>query len=150
MISDFVQVVKPVFQEGKLLLKDVSKVWADYPADLHPWLLRLTEEFDLTCPLGDEEASIVPCLLPDEEPQVIVTSPPNYVWGYIGVSLSFLPSVSLSCLSVCLYTILRSIVFFFFVSTRSQQLQDQFCSNFIEKLNIKMYILYFGHSSLSL
>jgi len=53
-----------------MLLKDIGKVWANYPAELHPWLLRLTEEFDLTCPLPEEEASIVPCLLPDAEPAV--------------------------------------------------------------------------------
>lgn len=53
-----------------MLLKDIGQVWKAYPSELHPWLLRLTEEFDLTCPLPDEEASIVPCLLPDAEPKV--------------------------------------------------------------------------------
>lgn len=53
-----------------MLLDDINKVWDAYSTDLHPWLLRLTEEFDLTCPLPDEEASIVPCLLPDAEPKV--------------------------------------------------------------------------------
>ncbi|KAH3741006.1 hypothetical protein DPMN_047724, partial [Dreissena polymorpha] len=56
-------------KDGKLMLKDIDKIWSAYPADLHPWLLRLTEEFDLTCPLEEEEASIVPCLLPDKEPK---------------------------------------------------------------------------------
>ena len=51
-------------------MKDISGVWKDYPTELHPWLLRLTEEFDLTCPLPDKETSIVPCLLPDAEPRV--------------------------------------------------------------------------------
>lgn len=46
-------------------------VWARYPEELHPWLLRLTEEFDLTFPLSNEEANIVPCLLPNAEPQVV-------------------------------------------------------------------------------
>ena len=50
--------------------KDMVKVWADYPVDLHPWLLRLTEEFDLTFPLNDQAANLVPCLLPDTEPEV--------------------------------------------------------------------------------
>ncbi|XP_076085942.1 uncharacterized protein LOC143056672 isoform X1 [Mytilus galloprovincialis] len=52
-------------QEGKLLHKDMKVVWQSYPKELHPWLLRLTEEFDLTFPLSDEEANLVPCLLPD-------------------------------------------------------------------------------------
>lgn len=60
-----------------MLLKDIGKVWSNYPTELHPWLLRLTEEFDLTCPLPDEEASIVPCLLPDSEPQVCFSSSYN-------------------------------------------------------------------------
>jgi len=33
-------------------------------------LLRLTEYFDLTFPLSDEAESIIPCLLPPDEPQV--------------------------------------------------------------------------------
>ncbi|KAK3737158.1 hypothetical protein RRG08_016463 [Elysia crispata] len=56
-------------QNGKLLYSNMKKVWGDYPEDLHPWLLRLTEEFDLTFPLLSEEANIVPCLLPTTEPK---------------------------------------------------------------------------------
>lgn len=56
---------KLFLQEGKLLHKDMKVVWQSYPKELHPWLLRLTEEFDLTFPLSDEEANLVPCLLPD-------------------------------------------------------------------------------------
>ena len=48
----------------------MAVVWAKYPKELHPWLLRLTEEFDLTFPLSDEEANLVPCLLPDTEKEV--------------------------------------------------------------------------------
>ncbi|KAK3098126.1 hypothetical protein FSP39_016400 [Pinctada imbricata] len=54
-------------KEGKLLHKDMGVVWKKYPKNLHPWLLRLTEEFDLTFPLKDEEANLVPCLLPDTD-----------------------------------------------------------------------------------
>ncbi|KAL5014229.1 hypothetical protein ScPMuIL_008499 [Solemya velum] len=61
--------VGPV-QEGKLLHKDMSAVWKDYPEYIRPWLLRLTEEFDLTFPLPDEKANLVPCLLPTEEPKI--------------------------------------------------------------------------------
>ncbi|XP_033763307.1 uncharacterized protein LOC117344606 [Pecten maximus] len=54
-------------QEGKLYHKDMAVVWNAYPAEVHPWLLRLTEEFDLTFPLVDEPANLVPCLLPNTE-----------------------------------------------------------------------------------
>ena len=57
-------------QEGKLFHSDMKNVWSAYEASLHPWLLRLTEEFDLTFPLADEEANVVPCLLPNTEPKV--------------------------------------------------------------------------------
>lgn len=57
-------------QEGKLLHKDMKVVWAKYSKELHPWLLRLTEEFDLTFPMADEEANLVPCLLPDNVVEV--------------------------------------------------------------------------------
>lgn len=60
-----------VYQEGVLHHKDMAEVWSEYPAELHPWLLRLTEEFDLTFPLPETEANIVPCLLPDVAPQVM-------------------------------------------------------------------------------
>ncbi|GFN74887.1 leucine-rich repeat serine/threonine-protein kinase 1, partial [Plakobranchus ocellatus] len=56
-------------KDGKLLYSEMKKVWSDYPEDLHPWLLRLTEEFDLTFPLLSEDANIVPCLLPTTEPK---------------------------------------------------------------------------------
>ncbi|KAK6965188.1 leucine-rich repeat serine/threonine-protein kinase 1 [Biomphalaria glabrata] len=56
-------------KEGKFYYTDMPTVWAKYPEELHPWLLRLTEEFDLTFPLSNEEANIVPCLLPNAEPQ---------------------------------------------------------------------------------
>ncbi|XP_060069823.1 uncharacterized protein LOC132549872, partial [Ylistrum balloti] len=54
-------------QEGKLYHKDMAEVWKAYPKEFHPWLLRLTEEFDLTFPLVDEPANLVPCLLPNTE-----------------------------------------------------------------------------------
>ncbi|GFS20600.1 lethal(3)malignant brain tumor-like protein 1, partial [Elysia marginata] len=56
-------------KEGKLLYSNMKNVWKDYPEELHPWLLRLTEEFDLTFPLLSEDANIVPCLLPTTEPK---------------------------------------------------------------------------------
>ena len=57
-------------QDGKLYRRDLGKIWNKYPKDLHLWLLRLTEEFDLTFPSKEEPANIVPCLLPATEPEV--------------------------------------------------------------------------------
>ena len=45
-------------------------MWKDYPVDLHEWLLRLTEEFDLTFPIPSKHVNLVPCLLPQTEPKV--------------------------------------------------------------------------------
>ena len=59
------------FQNGRFIHKDISKVWGKFPSDLHNWLLRLTEAFDLTFPVPHEPVNIVPCLLPQDEPQVI-------------------------------------------------------------------------------
>lgn len=58
------------FQDGKFDRNDISQIWAKYPTQLHQWLLRLTEEFDLSFQLKDENINIVPCMLSDEEPTV--------------------------------------------------------------------------------
>ncbi|KAL8604081.1 hypothetical protein ACOMHN_024906 [Nucella lapillus] len=55
--------------QGRLLHKFIPQIWNSYPNDLHQWLLRLTEEFDLTFPLPKDKVNIVPCLLPQEEPE---------------------------------------------------------------------------------
>ena len=65
-------------QDGRFFQKDIARVWSKYEEDLHLWLLRLTEEFDLTFPIPDEDKSnIVPCLLPPEPPEVILSQPYN-------------------------------------------------------------------------
>ncbi|XP_025077380.1 uncharacterized protein LOC112554025 isoform X3 [Pomacea canaliculata] len=56
-------------KDGRLKHEDISTVWKDYPVHLHSWLLRLTEEYDLTFPLGDEKVNLVPCLLTEKEPE---------------------------------------------------------------------------------
>ncbi|XP_052285089.1 uncharacterized protein LOC127881358 isoform X1 [Dreissena polymorpha] len=53
---------------GRFLHEDIPNVWAKYDPALHQWLLRLTEDFDLTFPLPSEPVNIVPCLLPGEQP----------------------------------------------------------------------------------
>ena len=55
--------------KGRFLHSDIPEVWKDYSEELRPWLLRLTEDFDLTFPLPKEPTNIVPCLLPGEEPE---------------------------------------------------------------------------------
>ena len=54
--------------DGKLKHSDVCKIWQNYETHLHEWLLKLTEEFDLTFSIPEQKMSIVPCLLPDKEP----------------------------------------------------------------------------------
>lgn len=64
----------PLLQNGRMKHEDVKEIWKDYPAELHDWLLHLTEVFDLTFPLPDTEESIVPCLLPQKEPKVYLAN----------------------------------------------------------------------------
>ncbi|XP_077989757.1 uncharacterized protein LOC144444214 [Glandiceps talaboti] len=64
-----VSVHESAIQDGQLSHKDISSVWNKYPKKLHEWLLRLTEEFDLTFPLSDKPVNVVPCLLPEKEPE---------------------------------------------------------------------------------
>ena len=45
-------------------------MWKKYPEHLHEWLLNLTEEFDLTFPMPNEDINLVPCLMPAEKPEV--------------------------------------------------------------------------------
>ena len=58
------------FQDGHLAHKDLKVLWSKYPKQLHDWLLRLTEVFDLTFPLDEKQENLVPCLLPQKEPEV--------------------------------------------------------------------------------
>lgn len=55
-------------QNGNLYHKDIPKIWSNYDPSLYDWILKLTEEFDLTFPLKDGNLSLVPCLLSDQEP----------------------------------------------------------------------------------
>jgi len=57
-------------QNGRLKHKDIGVIWKNYPKELHRWLLKLTEVFDLTFPLPNEEENIVPCLLSPNEAKV--------------------------------------------------------------------------------
>ncbi|XP_061180809.1 uncharacterized protein LOC133189455 [Saccostrea echinata] len=55
--------------DGRFEHSQLDAVWEKYDADLRPWLLSLTEEFDLTFPLPGQPLNIVPCLLPMEPPE---------------------------------------------------------------------------------
>ena len=55
--------------DGKFTNDKIKEIWKDYDENLHEWMLKLTEEFDLTFPIWDKNMSIVPCLLPETEPK---------------------------------------------------------------------------------
>ena len=52
-------------ENGRLLHSDMSKIWVKYDPKLHPWIIKLTEEFDLTFSVPEQNLNLVPCLLPD-------------------------------------------------------------------------------------
>ncbi len=54
--------------DGKLYHRDVEKIWKKYDPSLHPWILKITERFDLTYALQDQNMNLVPCLMPDMPP----------------------------------------------------------------------------------
>ncbi|XP_055863720.1 uncharacterized protein LOC106053574 [Biomphalaria glabrata] len=56
-------------KDGKLNHSDINTLWKDYDVSLHKWLLMLTEEFDLTFPIKDSPTHLVPCLLPETQPE---------------------------------------------------------------------------------
>lgn len=66
-----VSVKKTCVVDGRLFHKDIGEIWSDYTTDLHEWMLKLTEEFDLTFLVPDQKLNIVPCLLPTKEPVYI-------------------------------------------------------------------------------
>ncbi len=68
VMACLVSVKKTCVNEGRFRHEDVAKIWCDYDSSLHEWMLKLTEEFDLTYRVPDSDMSLVPCLLPDLEP----------------------------------------------------------------------------------
>ncbi|CAF5016898.1 unnamed protein product, partial [Rotaria sp. Silwood1] len=56
-------------KNGRLYHSDIDVIWKNYDTHLHPWILKLTEAFDLTFPVPDQNMNLVPCLLPEEEPE---------------------------------------------------------------------------------
>ena len=68
VMSCVVSVKDTCIVDGQLLYEDIHKIWSKYPYTLHDWILKLTEEFDLTFPVPSQKMSIVPCLLPEKAP----------------------------------------------------------------------------------
>ena len=66
--TNVVSVRQTSISNGKLTHDKIREIWKDYDENLHTWMLKLTEEFDLTFPVPEKNMSIVPCLLPDTEP----------------------------------------------------------------------------------
>uniref|UniRef100_A0A914X924 non-specific serine/threonine protein kinase n=1 Tax=Plectus sambesii TaxID=2011161 RepID=A0A914X924_9BILA len=69
VMACLITVKESVIKDGRFKREDIAVIWAKYPVSLHPWLLQLTEEFDLTYTFPSENVNIVPCLLPEQEPE---------------------------------------------------------------------------------
>ncbi|RNA26409.1 putative serine threonine- kinase pats1, partial [Brachionus plicatilis] len=68
VISCIVSVKNTAIEDGKLVHANISKIWDKYDQSLHDWILKLTEEFDLTFSVSDKKMHIIPCLLPEKKP----------------------------------------------------------------------------------
>ncbi|CAF0816500.1 unnamed protein product [Brachionus calyciflorus] len=68
VISCVVSVKNTPIHDGKLLHVEIKNVWKNYDVSLHEWIVKLTEEFDLTFSVPEKQMHIVPCLLPEEKP----------------------------------------------------------------------------------
>uniref|UniRef100_A0A914XFE4 non-specific serine/threonine protein kinase n=1 Tax=Plectus sambesii TaxID=2011161 RepID=A0A914XFE4_9BILA len=69
VMACLISVKENVIKNGRFKRKSVKTIWAKYPKQLHSWLLHLTEEFELTYALTTEKTNVVPCLLPETEPE---------------------------------------------------------------------------------
>lgn len=66
--SKVISVKETCIEEGRLKHVDLTRIWSAYDSSLHDWMLKLTEAFDLTFAVPEKFMSIVPCLLPDQQP----------------------------------------------------------------------------------
>ncbi|XP_074647641.1 uncharacterized protein LOC141903425 [Tubulanus polymorphus] len=71
VMSSVVSVKESAIVDGIFNHSDMSIVWDKEPPELYNWLIRLTEKFDLTFPMPNEYANMVPCLLPTHKPELI-------------------------------------------------------------------------------
>ncbi len=95
-------------RDGKFYHKTIDDVWKAYDQSMHAWMLKLTEEFDLTYPVHDQKFSLVPCLLPDKEPHfewpAISDNNISKIKDYkVIYSFSYLPAGLFNRLQVRLY-----------------------------------------------
>ena len=63
LMASLVSVHNHFIVNGKLLHKDVEKIWKKYDPALHNWILKITEKFDLTFAVPEQEINLVPCLM---------------------------------------------------------------------------------------
>ena len=86
-----------------------TNLWAKFPAALHEKLLLMTQQMELTMPIGsgkEEGRSLVPCLLPDAAPKEF--RPSDWQPGLVGGQLctfreyhfEFLPAGSFSRIQI--------------------------------------------------
>ncbi|CAF4841866.1 unnamed protein product, partial [Rotaria sp. Silwood2] len=86
-------------KKGRLYHSDIDVIWKNYDKNLHPWILKLTEAFDLTVPVPDQNMNLVSCLLPEKEPKYIWNNDANetemremkitYTFNYLLVRIEF-------------------------------------------------------------
>lgn len=76
VMSCLVSIKNNYIIDGKLEHDQVSKIWSKYEKSLHPWILKLTEKFDLTFNVPSMKINLVPCLMPE-------TAPENFRWPKI-------------------------------------------------------------------
>ena len=75
IVSCVVSVKNTPIVDGRLEYEDLPKIFHKYDSSLYSWILKLTEEFDLTFPViknnnKTPSMNIIPCLLPDIEPNL--------------------------------------------------------------------------------
>lgn len=68
LMACLVSVHNSFIVDGKLTHADVGKIWKKYDPNLHEWILKVTERFDLTFAIPEHAMNLVPCLMPDEKP----------------------------------------------------------------------------------
>lgn len=104
-----VSIKKTSASEGRLAHADVKDIWSEYDSSLHQWMLRLTEEFDLTFLVPEENVSIVPCLLPAKEPDFVwpetdATSKKNKIKEFqVVYNFAYIPAGLFNRIQVRLY-----------------------------------------------
>ncbi len=64
LLACLVSVNNGLIEAGRLRHADMPRIWAKYAPQLHPWIVKLTEKFDLTFPVPDAHMNLVPCLMP--------------------------------------------------------------------------------------